>query len=125
MRRCAVFHLVGLRQTVLIDGIVRAAALVSIVGAELAHRPCLFDDLDERLYGERFTGRREIPSRRALLRMPAGGRSSYRLIAPVGVFPLAGRAIRGPLAPSMVRLHDACISFARPLLGDPGRFHAA
>ena len=74
MRRCAVLNLMRLRKAVLIDRIVSAAALVSVVGAELAHRPRLFADFDARLYGERFTGRREIPSRWALLRMPAGGR---------------------------------------------------
>lgn len=45
MRRRAVLHLARLRQTVLVDRIVSAAALVSVVGAELAHR--LFDDLND------------------------------------------------------------------------------
>src|SRR5215204_1129472 len=39
-----------------------------------------------RLYGERFVGRSEMPSRCALLRIAVGGRLSFKLITPVGVF---------------------------------------
>jgi hypothetical protein len=41
------------------------------------------------LYGERFTGLSEIPSRCALLRMAASGRPNFKLRTPVGVLPRA------------------------------------
>jgi len=46
MLSCAVLHLVRLRQTVLVDGIISAAALISVVGAELTHRARFFADFE-------------------------------------------------------------------------------
>jgi hypothetical protein len=48
-----------------------------------------------RLWGERFVGFSDIPSRRALLRIAAGGRRSFKLSTPVGVYLLiAGTGAR-------------------------------
>jgi hypothetical protein len=81
-----------------------------------------------RLYGERLTGRSEMPSRWALLRIAPSGRCSFRLMTPVGVLSFAsdfssltsdrshgsperrlyfGLALRAPVRP----------------IGEPGRFH--
>ena len=78
---------------------------------------------------ERFVGFSDIPSRRALLRIAAGGRRSFKLSSPVGVFPRA--SVLSFFTSSLDQGWPArCLYFGWDLrapvlpIGDPGRFQA-